>query len=95
MTGRNRRNFSPEFRLEADQLVLDQYYTVAAAATAINRESNSPVGARNIAAMVTNQKRKTEPLAGNKADGTLLISQFISALLRVDIHNKHHRNDAH
>ena len=34
MTGRNRRNFSPEFRLEAAQLVLDQHYTVAAAATA-------------------------------------------------------------
>ena len=31
MTGRNRRNFSPEFRLEAAQLVLDQYYTVATA----------------------------------------------------------------
>lgn len=26
MTGRNRRNFSPEFRLEAAQLVLDQHY---------------------------------------------------------------------
>ncbi len=33
MTGRNRRNFSPEFRLEAAQLVLDQHYT---AATAMN-----------------------------------------------------------
>ncbi|SPZ51984.1 Uncharacterised protein [Serratia quinivorans] len=32
MTGRNRRNFS----LEAAQLVLDQHYTVAAAATAMN-----------------------------------------------------------
>jgi hypothetical protein len=28
MTGRNRRNFSPEFRLEAAQLVLDQHYIV-------------------------------------------------------------------
>ena len=36
MTGRNRRNFSPEFRLEAAQLVLDQHYTVADAATAMN-----------------------------------------------------------
>lgn len=36
MTGRNRRNFSPEFRLEAAQLVLDQHYTVATAATAMN-----------------------------------------------------------
>ncbi len=36
MTGRNRRNFSPEFRLEAAQLVLDQHYTVVAAAAAMN-----------------------------------------------------------
>ncbi len=34
MTGRNRRNFSPEFRLKAAQLVLDQHYTVATVATA-------------------------------------------------------------
>lgn len=27
MTGRNRRHFSPEFRLEAAQLVLDPHYT--------------------------------------------------------------------
>ena len=31
MTGCNRRNFSPEFRLEAAQLVLDQHYIVATA----------------------------------------------------------------
>ena len=36
MTRRNRRNFSPEFRLEAAQRVLDQHDTVADAATAIN-----------------------------------------------------------
>ncbi|CNL13066.1 transposase and inactivated derivatives [Yersinia intermedia] len=36
MTGRNKRNFSPEFRREAAQLVLAQHFTVAAAATAMN-----------------------------------------------------------
>lgn len=36
MTRSNRRNFSPEFKLEAAQLVLDQHYTVSAAATAMN-----------------------------------------------------------
>ncbi len=36
MTRRDRRNFSPEFRLEAAQLVIDQHYTIAAAATAMN-----------------------------------------------------------
>ncbi len=36
MSGRNRSNFSAEFRLEASQLVLDQHYTVAGAATAMN-----------------------------------------------------------
>lgn len=39
MTGRNRRNFSPEFRLEAAQLVLDQHYTVAAAAMNIGKST--------------------------------------------------------
>ncbi|PXW61119.1 transposase [Grimontella sp. AG753] len=36
MTGGNRRNFIPEFRLEAAQLVLDQHDTVAAAADVMN-----------------------------------------------------------
>jgi transposase len=36
MTARNRRNFSPEFRLEAAQLVVEQHHTVAAAAMAMN-----------------------------------------------------------
>lgn len=36
MTGRNKHNFSPEFRLEAAQLVLNQHYTVVAAATAMS-----------------------------------------------------------
>ena len=41
MTGRNRRNFSPEFRLEAAQLVLDQHYIVAAAATTMNVDKST------------------------------------------------------
>ncbi|GKX63079.1 transposase [Pragia fontium] len=36
MIRNSRRNFSPEFRLEAAQLVIDQHYTVTAAATAMN-----------------------------------------------------------
>jgi len=36
MTGRTRRTFSPEYRLEAAQLVLDQNYSVANAARAMN-----------------------------------------------------------
>ncbi|WP_038892986.1 transposase, partial [Yersinia enterocolitica] len=36
MNKSHRRNFSPEFKLEAAQLVLDQHYTVVAAATAMN-----------------------------------------------------------
>ncbi|MBN3136695.1 transposase [Pectobacterium punjabense] len=36
MTGRTRRTFSPEFRLEAAQFVLDQNYSVANAARAMN-----------------------------------------------------------
>lgn len=36
MTGRTRRTFSPEYRLEAAQLVLYQNYSVANAAKAMN-----------------------------------------------------------
>lgn len=36
MTGRTRRTFSPEYRLEAAQLVFDQNYSVAHAARAMN-----------------------------------------------------------
>lgn len=45
MTGLNRRNFSPEFRLEAAQLVLDQHYTVTSAATAMNVGKSTMAGA--------------------------------------------------
>lgn len=36
MTRGKRHNFSPEFRPEVAQLVLDQHYTVVIAATAMN-----------------------------------------------------------
>tara|TARA_R110002049_G_scaffold86042_2_gene218719 strand:- start:2372 stop:2593 length:222 start_codon:yes stop_codon:yes gene_type:complete len=36
MVTRPKRNFSPEFRLEAAQLVVDQHYTVREAAEAMN-----------------------------------------------------------
>lgn len=36
MTKRTRRNFSPEFKLEAAQLVVDQGYSVVEAAKAMN-----------------------------------------------------------
>ncbi|MFB9256087.1 transposase, partial [Vibrio agarivorans] len=36
MTKRTRRTFSPEFKLEAAQLVTDQGYTVVEAANAMN-----------------------------------------------------------
>lgn len=36
MSKRPKRNFSPEFRLEATQLVVDQYYTMREAAEAMN-----------------------------------------------------------
>jgi len=36
MIGRTKRTFSPEFKLEAAQLVLDQHYSVVDAAKAMN-----------------------------------------------------------
>lgn len=37
MNRSNRRHFSPEFKLEAAQLVLDQHYTVAATAMNVGK----------------------------------------------------------
>jgi transposase len=36
MTGNIRRNFTPEFKLEAAQLVVDQNYSIREAASAMN-----------------------------------------------------------
>ena len=41
MVTRPKRNFSPEFRLEAAQLVVDQHYTVREAAEAMRVEYSS------------------------------------------------------
>ena len=43
MKKRTRPTFSPEFRLEASQLVVDQNYTVIAAAKAMNVGIPSPI----------------------------------------------------
>ncbi len=44
MTQHTRRTFSPEFKLECAQLVLDQHYTVKAAceAMAVSKRLGSP-----------------------------------------------------
>ncbi len=44
MTKRSRPNFSPEFRLEVAQLVVDQGYTVRAASEAMNVSKSSVEG---------------------------------------------------
>jgi transposase len=36
MTGQTRRTFTPEFKLEATQLVVDQKYSIREAASAMN-----------------------------------------------------------
>ena len=41
MTGKRRPNFSPEFKLESAQLVVDQNYSVRQAAEAVNVSASS------------------------------------------------------
>ena len=59
MKKRTRPSFSPEFRLEASQLVVDQNYTVIAAAKAMN------VGISTMAKQVAQlkQERQGKPYA--------------------------------
>ncbi len=59
MKKRTRPSFSPEFRLEASQLVVDQNYTVIAAAKAMN------VGISTMAKWVAQltQERQSKPYA--------------------------------
>lgn len=41
MVRNSRRNFSPEFRLKAAQLIVDRHYTVTAAATVMNADKST------------------------------------------------------
>jgi len=64
MKKRTRPTFSPEFRLEASQLVIDQNYTVIAAAKAIN------LGISTMAKWVAQlkQERQGKPLSSGYAN---------------------------
>ncbi|KAI3489176.1 hypothetical protein L1887_46219 [Cichorium endivia] len=82
MTGRNRRNFSPDFRLEAAQLVLDQHYTVAAAATAMN------VGKSTMDKWVRQLKEERagkSPIASPMAPEQIEIRELKKRLQRVEM----------
>ncbi len=84
MTGRNRRNFSPEFRLEAAQLVLDQHYTVAAAARAMN------VGKSTMYKLVRQLKEERagkSPKASPMTPEQLRIRELEKRLKRVEMEN--------
>ncbi|MCF8580762.1 IS3 family transposase [Enterobacter ludwigii] len=79
MTGRNRRNFSPEFRLEAAQLVLDKHYTVAAAATAMN------VGKSTMDKWLKEERAGKFPTASPMTPEQIEIRELKKRLQRVEI----------
>ncbi|MDY1038676.1 transposase, partial [Lelliottia sp. CFBP8978] len=84
MTGRNRRNFSPEFRLEAAQLVLDQHYTVAAAATAMNvGKSTMDKWVRQLKEERAGKSPKASPMTPEQ----LRIRELEKRLQRVEMEN--------
>ena len=84
MTGRNRRNFSPEFRLAAAQLVLDQRYTVAAAATAMNvGKSTMDKWVRQLKEERAGKSPKTSPMTPEQ----LRIRELEKRLQRVEMEN--------
>ena len=86
MTGRNRRNFSPEFRLETAQLVLDQHYTVAAAATATATAMN--VGKSTMDKWVRQLKEERagkSPIASPMTPQQIEIRELKKRLQRVEM----------
>ncbi|KQN49852.1 transposase [Serratia sp. Leaf51] len=84
MNGRNRHNLSPEFRLEAAQFVLDQHYTVAAAATAMN------VGKSTMDKCVRQLKEERggkSPIASPMTPEQIEIRELKKRLQRVEMEN--------
>lgn len=81
MTGRNRRNFSPEFQLEAAQLVLDQHYT---AATAMNvGKSTMDKWVRQLKEERAGKSPKASPMTPEQ----LRIRELEKRLQRVEMEN--------
>lgn len=84
MTGRNIPNFSPEFRLEAAQLVLDQHCTVAAAATAMNvGKSTMDKWVRQL----KEERAEKSPKASPMTPEQLLIRELEKRLQRIEMEN--------
>lgn len=85
MTRNSRRSFSPEFKLEAAQLVLDQHYTVAAATTAMNvGKSTMDKWVRQLKEERAGKSPKTSPMTPEQ----LRIRELEKRLQRVEMENE-------
>nr|AHA59171.1 transposase [Photobacterium gaetbulicola Gung47] len=85
MTKRSRRTFSPEFKLEAAQLVLDQGYSVAEAAKAMN------VGKSTMDKWVRQLKEERQgvsPKASPMTQEQIEIRELKKKLARLEEHNE-------
>ncbi|ELR67192.1 Mobile element protein [Photobacterium marinum] len=85
MTKRTRRTFSPEFKLEAAQLVLDQSYSVAEAAKAMN------VGKSTMDKWVRQLKEERQgisPKASPMTAEQIEIRELKKKLARLEEHNE-------
>lgn len=85
MTKRSRRTFSPEFKLEAAQLVLDQGYSVAEAAKAMN------VGKSTMDKWVRQLKEEQQgvsPKASPMTPEQIEIRELKKKLARLEEHNE-------
>ncbi|MGR5142272.1 transposase, partial [Photobacterium sp. DNB23_23_1] len=85
MTKRIRRTFSPEFKLEAAQLVLDQGYSVAEAAKAMN------VGKSTMDKWVRQLKEEQQgisPKASPMTPEQIEIRELKKKLARLEEHNE-------
>jgi len=84
MSRNSRRNFSPEFRLEAAQLVIDQHYTVTTTVTAMNvGKSTMDKWVRQLKEERAGKFPKTSPMTPEQ----LRIRELEKRLQRVEMEN--------
>lgn len=85
MTTRTRRTFSPEFRLEAAQLVIDQDYSVRQAAEAMNvGKSTMDKWVRQLREERSGKSPKASPMTPEQIE----IRELKKKIARIEEHNE-------
>ena len=81
---RTRRNFSPEFKLESAQLVVDQGYTIKEAAKAVNVSESSIA---NWVSQLKKERRTGNPIGNGISPEQRRIKELEKKIKRVEMEN--------